>query len=296
MKKIAFIGLGNMGIQMAGNLIEANVELKVYDIVNQAMDILEKKGATKASSIKEAVKDVDYVITMLPSGKEVRDVYLGDEGIIENAGSNTLLIDSSTIDVQTSRMVFDTAQKAGKEMIDAPVSGGIAGAKSGTLTFMVGGNEDAFKKAKEILQILGKKIIYTGSSGCGQAAKICNNMILGITMIGVSEAFALAKSLKLDSKKLFDVASNASGQCWSLTSYCPEPGLLDNTPSNNNFKAGFTTKMMLKDLRLSQETAQEFGVATPLGAEATALYTLFNNSGNAEVDFSGIIKMIKGIN
>jgi 3-hydroxyisobutyrate dehydrogenase len=237
---------------------------------------------------------VDAVVTMLPSGKHVRDVYLGEGGVIASAAENTLLIDSSTIDVETARNVNEAATSVGLDMVDAPVSGGVAGAENAALTFMVGGSEVAFDRAEPLLKTMGKTIIYAGGAGTGQAAKICNNMILGLSMIGVSEAFILAERLNLDAKKLFDIASKASGQCWALTTYCPVPGPVPTSPANRDYQPGFTAEMMLKDLRLSQEASQKVGVATPLGAAATAIYTLYANLGHAKTDFSGIINMIRG--
>jgi 3-hydroxyisobutyrate dehydrogenase len=224
----------------------------------------------------------------------VREVYLGAAGVLAAAGDNTLLIDSSTIDVETARVVATAAGKQGLLMLDAPVSGGVGGAQAGTLTFMVGGADQAFARAKPILEAMGKTIVHAGGAGNGQAAKICNNMILGVSMIAVSEAFVLAEKLGLDAQKLFDISSKSSGQCWSMTSYCPVPGPVPTSPANRDYKPGFTAAMMLKDLRLSQAAAQAAGAATPLGAAAASLYTLFVNEGAADTDFSGIFKLISG--
>jgi len=238
------------------------------------------------------VKDAEIVVTMLPAGKHVREVY--EKDVLPNIGKGVLLIDCSTIDVESARHVAALAQKAGMEMIDAPVSGGVGGATAGTLTFMVGGPDSSFAKAKPILEKMGKNIVHAGGSGNGQAAKICNNMILGISMIAVSEGFMLGKRLGLDSQKIFDVVSTASGSCWSLVNYCPVPGPVPTSPANRDYQPGFTTAMMLKDLLLAQQAAAGVGASTPLGAEAAQLFTLFANSGNSGKDFSGIVKMLDG--
>jgi 3-hydroxyisobutyrate dehydrogenase len=256
--------------------------------VNAAVE----KGAHKAASAAEAVKGADIVVTMLPAGKHVREVY--EKDVLPNVAKGTLLVDCSTIDVESARHVAALAEKAGMDMVDAPVSGGVGGATAGTLTFMVGGSEASFAKAKPILEKMGKNIVLAGASGGGQAAKICNNMILGVSMIAVSEAFMLAKRLGLDAQKLFDVASTASGQCWALTNYCPAPGPVPASPANRDYQPGFTAAMMLKDLMLAQQAASAAGASTPLGAEAAQLFSLFVNSGNGAKDFSGIIKMLDG--
>jgi 3-hydroxyisobutyrate dehydrogenase len=292
MAKIAFIGLGNMGGPMAANLAKAQHHVVAFDLSNAALNTAVEKGAHKAASAAEAVKGAEIVVTMLPAGKHVREVY--EKDVLPNVGKGTLLIDCSTIDVESARHVAGLAEKAGLDMVDAPVSGGVGGATAGTLTFMVGGSEASFAKAKPILEKMGKNIVLAGTSGGGQAAKICNNMILGVSMIAVSEAFMLAKRLGLDAQKLFDVASTASGQCWSLTNYCPVPGPVPASPANRDYQAGFTAAMMLKDLMLAQQAANAAGASTPLGAEAAQLFSLFVNSGNGAKDFSGIIKMLDG--
>jgi 3-hydroxyisobutyrate dehydrogenase len=231
---------------------------------------------------------------MLPSGKEVRDVYLGPSGVIENANAGTLLIDCSTIDVETARIVAAEAEKKGLLMLDAPVSGGVGGATAATLTFMVGGSAQAFARAQSILEKMGKTIVHAGGAGNGQAAKICNNMILGISMIAVSEAFVLAEKLGLDHQKLFDISSKSSGQCWSLTSYCPVPGPVPTSPANRDYQAGFTAAMMLKDLKLSQDAAKATRTKTELGADAERIYSQYVTSGEALRDFSGIIRFVRG--
>jgi 3-hydroxyisobutyrate dehydrogenase len=290
--KIAFIGLGNMGGPMAANLVKAQHQVMAFDLSAAAVDAAVDKGAKKVGSAAEAVKGADIVVTMLPAGKHVREVY--EKDVLPNAAKGTLLIDCSTIDVDSARHVGALAVKAGLEMVDAPVSGGVGGATAGTLTFMVGGSETAFAKAKPVLEKMGKNIVHAGASGNGQAAKICNNMILGVSMIAVSEGFMLAKRLGLDAQKLFDVASTSSGQCWALTNYCPVPGPVPTSPANRDYQAGFTAAMMLKDLMLAQQAANAAGASTPLGAEAAQLFNLFVNSGNSAKDFSGIIRMLDG--
>ncbi|ADZ70338.1 3-hydroxyisobutyrate dehydrogenase [Polymorphum gilvum] len=294
MASIGFVGLGNMGGPMAANLISAGHAVTGFDLSQAARDRLKEVGGTPADNVAEAVYRADVVVTMLPAGKHVRAVYTGPDGILENARPGTLLIDSSTIDVDSARAVAHAAAEAGMAMIDAPVSGGVGGATAGTLTFMVGGEAEAFERARPFLQAMGKTIVHAGGSGTGQAAKICNNMILGISMIAVSEAFVLAERLGLDAQKLFDISSTASGQCWSLTTYCPVPGPVPSSPANRDYQPGFAAQMMLKDLKLAQEAAQSSGASTPLGAQASTLYNLFCNAGNADVDFSGIVRFLRG--
>jgi len=292
MAKIAFIGLGNMGAPMAANLAKAQHHVKAFDLSDAAVAVAIEKGAHKAATAAEAVKDAEIVVTMLPAGKHVRDVY--EKDVLPNVAKGALLIDCSTIDVESARHVSAAAKNAGFEMVDAPVSGGVGGATAGTLTFMVGGPEAAFDKARPILEKMGKNIVHAGESGNGQAAKICNNMILGISMVAVCEGFMLGKRLGLDAQKLFNVVSTASGSCWSLVNYCPVPGPVPTSPANRDYQAGFTAAMMLKDLLLAQQASAAAGAATPLGAEAAQLFSLFVNAGNAGKDFSGIIKMLDG--
>ena len=294
MARIGFIGLGNMGLPMAQNLVKAGHHIEGFDVFGAAVDKLRAAGGEGVASVEMAAARADVIITMLPSGKEVREVYLGDAGILASAQPGALLIDSSTIDVATARVVAEAAAARGLAMLDAPVSGGVGGAQGGTLTFMVGGGEEAFAKAKPILEAMGKTIVHAGGAGNGQAAKICNNMILGVSMIAVSEAFVLAERLGLDHQKLFDIASKSSGQCWSMTSYCPVPGPVPASPANRDYQAGFTAAMMLKDLKLAQDAARTGGAATPLGAEAAALYGLYCAHGNGAKDFSGIIRFVRG--
>ncbi len=293
MTNIAFIGVGNMGGPMARNLLQAGHKLEVFDLSAAVLEPVLKAGGKKAISANEAAKNADVVITMLPAGQHVRDVYL-ENGILSAAKKDALLIDCSTVDIDSARAVHAAAAKAGFPFLDAPVSGGVGGAEGGTLTFMCGGSEVAFDRAKPVLEKMGKKIVLAGAAGAGQAAKICNNMLLAISMIGTCEAFALGEKLGLDPQKLFDIASTSSGQCWSLTTYCPVPGPVPTAPSNRDYTGGFATALMLKDLKLAQSAAQSAGANTPLGAEAAQLYSLFAAQGHANVDFSGIIRMLRG--
>jgi 3-hydroxyisobutyrate dehydrogenase len=292
--RIAFIGLGNMGGPMAANLVKAGHEVRGFDVMQSNLEAAAANGVTAAGSAKEAVAGAEAVVTMLPAGQQVRAVYMEEGGVIETAAKGTLLIDSSTIDVGSARAVHEAASAAGHHMVDAPVSGGVAGAEGGTLTFMVGGEEGAFERAKPLLDVMGKNVVHAGGAGNGQAAKVCNNMILGITMLGISEAFSLGQALGLEPEKLFAISSKSSGSCWAMLNHLPLPGIVETAAANRDYKPGFAAGMMLKDLKLSQQAAAEAGAATPLGAEATALYTLFCNAGNAGLDYSAIIKMIQG--
>jgi 3-hydroxyisobutyrate dehydrogenase len=294
MAKIGFIGLGNMGLPMAQNLIKAEHSVAGYDVNREAVDRFAAAGGTPAHSIREACDGAEVVITMLPAGRQVRDVYFGEEGVLASVPAGALLIDSSTIDVETARDVAHVADGQGFEMIDAPVSGGVAGAQAATLTFMVGGPEAAFERARPLLEAMGKTIVHAGGAGNGQAAKICNNMILGASMIVVSEAFLLAEKLGLDAQKLFDISSKSSGQCWSMTSYCPVPGPVPSSPANRDYQAGFTAAMMLKDLKLAQTAARGTRVSTPLGAGAAAVYERYVEASDGGEDFSGIIRFLRG--
>src|SRR5262245_30861332 len=294
MARIGFIGLGNMGLPMAQNLLKAGHAVTGFDVVKAAVGRLSAAGGASATSIAEACAGAEAVVTMLPAGEHVRAAYTEPQGVLASVASGTLLIDSSTIDVATARDVASAAQARGLDMLDAPVSGGVGGAQGATLTFMVGGGDAAFARAKPLLERMGKTIVHAGGSGNGQAAKICNNMILGVSMIAVSEAFLLAEKLGLDAQKLFDISSKSSGQCWSMTSYCPVPGPVPTSPANRDYQAGFTAAMMLKDLKLAQEAARVAGAATPMGAEAAAVYEEYCGQGNAGRDFSGIIRFLNG--
>jgi 3-hydroxyisobutyrate dehydrogenase len=292
MATIAFIGLGNMGGPMAANLVKAGHKVVGFDLVKTSLDQAKADGATIADSAAAAVKDADVVITMLPAGKHVVSVW---SDIIPQVAKGALMIDCSTIDVESARQAHALAGKASVLSVDAPVSGGVGGAKGATLTFMAGGDVKAFATARPVLEAMGKKVVHCGDAGAGQAAKICNNMILGISMIAVGEAFALAEKLGLSHQALFDVSSTSSGQCWALTSYCPVPGPVPASPANNGYKPGFASVLMVKDLTLAQDAAKAAGAATPLGKHAQEIYQAFDAAGNGGVDFSGIIQHVRGL-
>lgn len=294
MSTVGFIGLGNMGGPMTRNLVQAGHGVKGFDVVPAALEAAEVNGVEAAGSAAEAAQGVDLVITMLPAGEQVRDVYLGTGQVLAAADPETLLIDSSTIDVATAREVHGAVSAAGLDMVDAPVSGGVAGAEAATLTFMVGGSERAFERARPVLSHMGRNILHAGGPGNGQAAKTCNNMILGISMIAVAEAFTLGEALGLEPARLFEISSKASGSCWAMLNHHPVPGIVETSAANRGYEPGFAAAMMHKDLKLSQAAAAQTGVATPLGAEATALYTLFVNAGRGGLDYTGIIKLIRG--
>ena len=292
MATIGFIGLGNMGVPMAGNLVKKGHEVKGFDLVAANLEKALARGVKRAASAAEAAAKVDAVVTMLPAGKDTLAVWGG--GLLAAAAPGTLIIDSSTIDVASAREAHKLAGAARMVSLDAPVSGGVGGAEAGTLTFMVGGSKQGFERARPILECMGKRVVHCGEAGAGQAAKICNNMMLGISMIGVCEAFVLAEKLGLSHQALFDVASSSSGQCWSLTTYCPVPGPVPGAPSNNSYKPGFASALMLKDLKLAQEAAAAAGATTPLGAAAAQMFGLHNAWGEGGADFSGIIHLIRG--
>ena len=294
MARIGFLGLGNMGLPMARNLLAAGHDVVGFDVTPKALEAATVAGISVTDQAVDVLSGAEAVITMLPAGDHVRAVYLGPDGLLASAASGTLFIDCSTIDVASSREVHEAAAAQGHAMVDAPVSGGVSGAEAGTLTFMVGGNDDAFRRARPYLDIMGRNIVHAGGAGNGQAAKICNNMILGISMIAVSEAFALGQKLGLDPKTFFDISSAASGSCWAMVNHNPVPGIVETSAANRDYQPGFAAAMMHKDLKLSQAAASQSGAATPLGAEATALYTLFVNAGNGGLDYSAIIKMIQG--
>jgi 3-hydroxyisobutyrate dehydrogenase len=293
MATIGFVGLGNMGLPMAQNLIKAGHAVAGLDLSRTQVERLAISGGAAATDIRAAATGAEIIITMLPAGAQVREVYEGEGGVFGCAAQGALLIDCSTIDVETARAVGAKAAERGFAMLDAPVSGGVAGAQGATLTFMVGGSAEAFARAKPVLERMGKTIVHAGGPGNGQAAKICNNMILGVSMIAVSEAFVLADKLGLDAQKLFDIASKSSGQCWSMTSYCPVPGLVPTSPANRDYQAGFTAAMMLKDLKLAQEAAKAAGAQADLGADAANIYARYVESGAAGQDFSGIIRFLR---
>jgi 3-hydroxyisobutyrate dehydrogenase len=291
MTTIAFIGLGNMGGPMAANLVKAGNEVVGYDLMPELRQASERQGVRAAESAHEAAAQAEVVVTMLPAGKHVLAVW---SDIVPALAPGTLIVDSSTIDVDSARKAHAMAHERGCPSLDAPVSGGVGGATAGTLTFMCGGSQEAFARAEPILARMGKRVVHCGEPGAGQAAKICNNMMLGISMIGVCEAFVLAEKLGLSHQALFDVASTSSGQCWSLTSYCPVPGPVPASPANSGYKPGFASALMLKDLKLAQEAAAASGATTPLGAAAAQLYGLHNAWGEGGTDFSGIIHLIRG--
>jgi 3-hydroxyisobutyrate dehydrogenase len=290
MSRIGFIGLGNMGGPMAANLVKAGHRVVGYDLVAENVAAAVDAGVGSAPSARAAAEEADVVVTMLPAGRHVLGVWAD---VLAVAKAGALVIDSSTIDVDSARKAHAMAAAKGLSALDAPVSGGVGGARAGTLTFMCGGSEAAFAAGKPVLEAMGRKIVHCGEAGAGQAAKICNNMILGISMIGVCEAFVLAEKLGLSHQALFDVASTSSGQCWSLTTYCPVPGPVPTSPANHGYAPGFAAALMLKDLRLAQEAAGSAGAHTPLGRRAAELYEAFAAAGSSGKDFSGIIEAIR---
>jgi len=292
MTTIAFIGLGNMGAGMAANLAKAGQTVNAFDLAPAALERAASAGCQVATSAAEAVRSADVVVTMLPAGAHVRAVWTGE--VIPNAKAGALIIDCSTVDVESARAVAKAATDAGLRAADAPVSGGIMAADAGTLAFMVGCDDAAFAEVEAVLAPMARVVIHAGGAGAGQAAKICNNMVLGISMLGVCEAFALAEKLGLDAGRFFDIASKSSGQCWSLTTYCPWPGPVPTAPSNRNYEGGFLSALMLKDLKLAQEAAARSGASTPMGAQAEALYALFDNLGYGGRDFSAVLQLMRG--
>ena len=287
---IGFIGLGNMGSGMAANLAKAH-DVRAFDLSEAALATAVAAGAKAAKTIEDAVSEADIVVTMLPAGKHVQTVY---QDVIANAKAGALFIDSSTIDVATAREVIAKAEEAGFAMIDAPVSGGVAGAAQGTLTFMCGGEDAAFVRAKPVLELMGKNIFHAGGAGNGQAAKIANNMLLAVHMIGTCEAFTLAEKLGLDAQTFYDISSTASGQNWSMTSYCPAPGPVPSAPSNKDYAPGFASAMMLKDLHLAEGASKQVSANTPMAALATRLYEVMRDRGADGLDFSAVMKLING--
>lgn len=294
MSTIAFIGLGNMGAPMAENLLNAGFSVQVFDLVKEAVDQLADKGAVASDSIEQAVKGAQTVITMLPAGEHVRAVYLGDHsggvGLLNLIEENTFLIDSSTIDPESARIVAAQAASKGFEFVDSPVSGGVAGAKAGTLTFIVGGTDSAFSKAEQILKHMGKNIFHAGKAGDGQMGKICNNLMLGILMSGTCEALNLGIDNGLDPKVLSNIMLQSSGRNWALELYNPCPGVMDNAPASNQFQPGFMSKLMLKDLGLGLDAAAKSQSSVPMGALARNLYAFHNANGNEELDFSSLFE------
>ena len=291
---IGFIGLGNMGMPMVEQLLQAGHPVRAYDVSDKILRDAGKLGAEVTGSIGDAAEGAAVVITMLPAGQHVHEVYLGAGGLVAGAAPGTLLIDSSTIDVETSRAVGAAATAAGLEMIDAPVTGGVMAARVGKLNFIVGGTEASFERARPVLEIMGQKLLYAGPQGSGIGVKICNNMSLGISMIAAAEALMLAKRLGLDLKRTYEIITNASGQNWALSNYCPLPGFVEGVPANNGYKPGFSAAMMRKDLRLSQEAALSVEACTPLAAHALSIFAHFCDSGDDQTDYSGISKLIGG--
>jgi 3-hydroxyisobutyrate dehydrogenase len=292
MARVGFIGVGNMGSLMARNLIKAGHSLKVYDLSEEALNFVVQSGAKRAGSANDAATDVDFVVTMLPVGENVRAVFL-ENGVLAAAGKNTLLIDSSTIDVESARAVHTAAAEAGFSMLDAPVSGGVVGAEAASLTFMCGGDKTTFLKARPLLEAMGKNIVHCGGPGFGQVTKICNNMVAGITALAIAEAFVMGEQLGVERQTLYDVLSTSTAGSVILTRMCPMPGAVPAAASSHGFKPGFAAKLMLKDLRLSQAAAQMAGTATPLGAAATAAYAMHISNGHGDLDMSSIVKLIK---
>jgi 3-hydroxyisobutyrate dehydrogenase len=292
MARIGFIGLGNMGGGMAANLAKAGHDVHAYDLSEAALDSARAAGCLPVESAAAAAQGAEAIVTMLPAGRHVAQVY--EDALFGAAQSGTLLIDCSTIDVTTAKQVAEAAASKGLAAVDAPVSGGIAAAAGGTLTFMVGGSAEAFARAEPILAQMGKAVIHAGPSGAGQAAKICNNMLLGATMVATCEAFLLAQKLGLDPQTFFDISSVSSGQSWSMTSYCPLPGVGPETPADRGYQGGFAAGLMLKDLKLALQAASDANASVPMGAEAMALYQAFANNGHARLDFSGIIRLLGG--
>jgi 3-hydroxyisobutyrate dehydrogenase len=294
MATVAFIGLGNMGLPMLKNLIAAGHGLQAFDLNPAALAEAGDAGASVAASAAEAVREAQAVVTALPADRHVRAVYGGDNGILAAAPGGTVFIDCSTIGVEAARAVEAEAVARGQMMVDSPMSGGVGGAAAGTLTFMVGGSDAAFAAARPILEAMGRNIFHAGGPGAGSAAKICNNMMLAIQMVGVCEGFGLAERLGLAPEKLYEISSTATARCWSRNDYCPAPGPVPSAPSNRDYAPGFAAALMLKDLRLAMTAAQEAGASTPLGAHATQLYGMMEAAGMADLDFSAMIRLLAG--
>ncbi|MBS0272109.1 MAG: 3-hydroxyisobutyrate dehydrogenase [Proteobacteria bacterium] len=294
MTNIAFIGLGHMGLPMARNLVKAGHSVIGYDLVPQAIENFVKSGGHAGFNIPLAVENADVIFTMLPEGHHVKNAYEGSQGIFSHIKAGTLVAECSTIDIETTRYIHTLAEAKNVRLIDAPVSGGVTGAEAATISFMVGGHQTDFDALRPYLEVMGKTLVYCGTAGLGQAAKICNNLVLGVTMIGVCEAFNLAEKLGLDGNTFFEVSSQSSAQCWSISKYCPVPGPVPTSPANREYAPGFTAAMMLKDLKLAAQAAHLSAAITPLGTEALSLYALFCKNGGQELDFSGILKFLQG--
>jgi 3-hydroxyisobutyrate dehydrogenase len=295
MARIAFIGLGNMGLPMVRNLLKAGHVVTGFDLMDEALAALGEAGGATADSPALAVAEAEIVVTALPAAQHVRDVYTGENGILAKARPGRAFVDCSTIDVATAREVIAEADARGRKMVDSPMSGGVGGAEAGTLTFMVGGSDEALAAVLPALEAMGKNIRHAGGPGAGSAAKICNNMMLAIQMIAVSEGFSLAEKLGLDAQRLYDISSTATARCWSLNDYCPAPGPVPNAPSNRDYRPGFSAALMLKDLRIAMDAARVSGAPTPLGAHATQIYTMMDLAGQSGLDFSGVIRFLNGV-
>ncbi|HUF56678.1 MAG TPA: 3-hydroxyisobutyrate dehydrogenase [Thermohalobaculum sp.] len=294
MAKIGFIGLGNMGLPMAKNLVGAGHAVTGFDLATQALGALGEAGGTGVATAAEAVAGAEVVVSALPAARHVEAVYLGEEGVLAAAEPGTLFIDCTTVDVASARRIAAAAEERGMAMVDSPMSGGVGGAVAGTLTFMVGGPAEAFECARPVLEAMGKNIFHAGDAGAGSAAKICNNMMLAVQMIAVSEGFNLAARLGLEAQKLYEISSTATARCWSLNDYCPAPGPVPKAPSNRDYEPGFSAALMLKDLRIAMQAADAAGACAPMGAQATQLYALMDLAGHSGKDFSGIIRLLEG--
>ena len=292
--EVAFVGLGRMGVPMARNLIAGGCRVRGYDISESARDAAHQAGVDVTASLRDALAGANAMVSAVPAAAQMRALYLGEHGALRASDPGTLFIDCSTIDSSTAREVIGAASSLGHAMVDSPMSGGVAGAEAGTLTFMVGGSEEAFGRAQPLLESMGRNIFHAGGPGAGCAVKICNNLMLGITMIGVSEGFNLAEKLGLDAETLHRIASTATSRCWALTDYCPAPGPAPNAPSARGYRGGFSAELMLKDLRLAMEVAREREVATPLGAQAAQIYGLLDLAGMSDLDFSAVIRFLAG--
>ncbi|MFG1399955.1 3-hydroxyisobutyrate dehydrogenase [Roseixanthobacter pseudopolyaromaticivorans] len=296
MAKVGFLGLGRMGFPMARNLAAAGHDVHVYDPSEEVGRKAAEAGLKTASRVDAAVEGADFVISMVPTGRHVLEIFLGDDGVLAKMAKGSMAIDSSTIDTADARRLHAAGRERGIAVLDAPVSGGVMGAEAGTLTFMVGGSAEDLERARPVLEAMGRRIFHAGEPGVGQAAKLCNNLLAGISMIAVSEAFALARHLGLDARKMQEISAVSTGGCFSLTNYPPVPGLVPNVPSSREYRNGFASQLMLKDLKLAQQAAIQSGTALPLGGLAAALYGVFCQAGHSELDYSAIIKLIEGDN
>ncbi len=293
MARIAFIGLGNMGKPMSANLVKAGHEVRGHDIVESKIEDAARRGVLPAASNREAAEGADFVFTMLPTGREVREVLVDVDRILDFVGDRTIVVDSSTTDLESTDYIHKAAVKHGVALVDSPVSGGMSGAEAATLTFMAGGDPAAIDRAEPLFTVMGRKLVRAGGPSAGQAVKVCNNMLLGISMVGACEALALGEAAGVDRQVLFDVMSTSTGSCWSINHNCPIPGMVPTAPANNDYQPGFTARLMLKDLSLAREAALKTGAATPLGEHARALYEKFCEERDSELDFSAVIGMLR---